>query len=226
MNYLKWHMGVGDAIAFADLAVKLSDGNDTIVPCWSKNHVSVSTIFSRHPHITVYPVRDHAENDFLSDQYRCIKLGHYSGIPRLEGEDMIQWVYRTAGRDPSERFEDMVVLKAAANVEQIDDSSIGDAVKSQCVFLHEDTDREFLIDRGRVKRERWNGLITPIPSDDISILSWVRSLLMVGSVHVIDSAFLHLTEAVLHQGSLNYHKYARKGSEDYKCLAGKWTVLE
>lgn len=55
MKFLAWHLGLGDAIAFADLAVRIADGGPMLVPCYAHNVVSVKSLFVNHPNVELCP---------------------------------------------------------------------------------------------------------------------------------------------------------------------------
>lgn len=230
MKFLAWHMGLGDAIAFADLAVRIADGDKLIIPCWEHNEMSVRSIFVNHPNIEVLSTkRDigddqvHVEMSQGADVYR---LGHHSYVPRRFDEDMIQWIYRTAGRDPRERFENEVVRKAAAKWPhgQLTDVQVRPQM-SPYYFVHEDPYRGFIIDINKDGTRWWGGICRPTYHRHASILAWCGLLENAKYVQVIDSAFLHLTEQLNPKGKLFYHHYARPNSENYRTLRHHWNII-
>lgn len=217
MRFLAWHLGLGDAIAFADLAVRIADGEPLLVPVLFHNEDSVESLFIDHPNINFGFFDSGASFDkFVQDtDYELIRLGHYSGIPRTECEDMIEWIYRTAGINPVTRWEDDVVFKASKSVRR---RTIGTALS----WYHEDTDRGFVIDRSRVP----GGCHQSFGNNGESILRYVWLIRSALRIDCIDSAFLHLVEQLQPTGKLFYHKYARPNSEAYRTLRHQWTVLE
>ena len=225
MKYLQWHMGLGDAIAFADLAVRIADGSPMVVPCYDKNAVSVQSIFVNNPNIIVTPIDGNLD---VAADFEMVRLGCYSGMPRNEGEDMIEWVYRTAGRDHRERFDDGVVMKASAEWPhgQLTDVQVKPQTPEHYHFIHKDDERGFSIDPRKNGPAWWEGICKPKYHPSVSILAWCQLLVDAKYVHCIDSAFLHLAEQLRPRGELFYHKYARPGSESYNTLRHKWTVLE
>lgn len=213
MRFLAWHMGMGDAIAFAELAVVIANGEDLIVPCWERNALSVESIFVHYPNIEVRVVESDHEVQTLARDPNAIRLGHYSRIHRKEGEDSIQWIYRTAGEDVAQRFERKVIPLACAEVYQPDNPE-------RLPVIHEDKARGFPLDRDTLKPGRH----IRVRDEGTSILSWAKSLTKAYEVHCIDSAILHLCEQLETPADLFYHKYARVGSLDYH-FRHKWTVL-
>lgn len=214
MKFLAWHMGLGDAIAFAELAVNLADGEPMMVLCWRKNEVSVRSLFVNHPNIGTVVVDSDAEVVQMGTLDNAINIGHYSGIPRNYGEDLIEWVYRTAGVVHEFRFDQGVVAKACERMGQI-------LISTQFPWplIHDDKERGFVI-REQVP-DYWKSL-----HDEGSILRWRDTIQAAPEIHCIDSALLHLVEQLQPTGKLFYHKYARPGSENYRTLRHNWTVLE
>lgn len=223
MKLIMSHLGLGDHIAFADLIVRLADGKDAALPCWQHNEVSVKSIFVNHPNIKVVPILTDLDTDQLADDCdEHVLLGYYSNMPREEGEDSIQWVYRTAGMDPSVRFENDVVRKATDKEGQITKSGVS-MPSGLYSFVHRDMERGFDMDHSLIPIKN---RLYPYPSTGAPILAWATILSEANEVHVIDSAFLHLSEQLNPRGKLVYHKYARPNSESYKTLRHPWTVLQ
>lgn len=214
MRFLAWHLGLGDSIAFAELAVTIANGEELTVPCWARNEVSVNSIFVHYPNINVRVVESDHEVQTLARDPKAICLGHYSKIHRKEGEDSIQWVYRTAGEDVSQRFDRKVIPLACAEVYQINNVE-------RLPVIHEDKARGFPIDRRLLK----GVMHVKVRDEGTSILSWAKVLTKAYEVHCIDSAILHLCEQLETPADLFYHKYARLGSLDYH-FRHKWTVLQ
>lgn len=226
MRFLAWHCGLGDSIAFAELAVVIANGEELTVPCWATNEVSVNSIFIHYPNIQVRVVESDYEVQTLARDPNAIRIGHYSGIPRKEGEDMVEWVYRTAGMDPATRFDNREVADAAYSYCVINyvPSPTG------TVLIHEDIDRGFRIDRRRIPNQVrtpfvWSVNDPRMQDPTRSILGWASAIMGSSEIHCIDSSFLHLVEQLQPTGKLFYHKYARVGSLDYH-FRHKWKVLQ
>lgn len=216
MKLIQSHLGNGDLLAFADLIVRLADGERAMLTCWEENMVNAKSIFINHPNIEPFPAQDIALID-QAYQPEWIKLGHYSGVPRLEGEDMIEFVYRTAGRDHRERFENEVVRKATEKVGWHYAPSW-----TKLILVHDDESRSFKIDPSHFP----SGNVLLANDFGLSILAYWRAIEMAAEIHCIDSAFLHLAEQLQPQGKLFYHAYARPSSESYNTLRHPWVVLE
>ena len=201
MKFLAWHLGLGDAIACADLAVRLADGEQMFVPCYAHNEVSVRSIFVNHPNIGICDPLDPVIVKFGIERKDIIDLGSYSGIPRKEGEDMVEWMYRTAGMDPATRFDSQMVAKAAHGYGTY-------FVTGHAILVHQDNDRGFVTDRKYIPVGNVVGVNSAAGK---SILAWWKSIETAAEIHCIDSSVLHLVEQLQPTGKLFYHKYATTG---------------
>jgi hypothetical protein len=205
------HLGLGDAIVCAPIIAKLAQENDVVeIPCWKHNEVSVRSFFVNYPNVEVVEVSD----DFLADA--DLKLGSYNkDLPQQPDEDFVQWFYRQAGMDVSEKDKYCPIREAAMAAGQIPANLL------RYQFVHFNFDRP-LIHLGRCSKS----LATIFPNDkERSILSYRYILLNAREIHCIDSSFLHLVECLPTTGKLFYHKYARPDSPDYNYLKKEWEVL-
>ena len=217
------HLGLGDAIVSGGLAVaKAMSHGGLRFPCWKHNEPSVKSFFVNYPEIEVVPIdRDDLEG-ILHQEKNAIFCGHYSGEPALEDEGFDAWIYRTAGESLDLRWELDPVVDAMAAVSQRPSSR---PIK---YFIHDDPRRDFSITKNRVHQEG----VQPWPNNDCeekcnSILEYAYWLKKAESIHVINSAFLHLAESLPTTGSLYLHAYARPHSRiDMPRLNKKWTVIE
>lgn len=217
MRFLAWHMGLGDAIAFAQLAVDLSGGERLVVPCWERNEISVRCLFAAHPNIHVFVITPEEEKE-MALTTDAIRIGCYSEMQRLAGEDSIEWVYRTAGKDLSTRFDGKIVEKACRDTIQLE------RPHHRHSLIHDDAKRGFFIDRKYTSYP--DIVIEDSAHQQCPITSWMNLILTQPEIHCIDSSVLHLVEQLEPEGKLFYHKYARPGSESYNTLRHNWTILE
>lgn len=221
MKTLIWHLGLGDAIICAPIAVKLAQFHRGLaVPCWRRNLLSVKVLFVDYPEIEVFPIDSEAELPNTSPE--TILMGYYNkGLPRLEGENFDLWFFRQMDMDIVKDQEFCPIRKMFSVPKYIEviDGPIGD--EKPYLFIHEDLDRGFLI-----HPERLPALPHVKPRDkSFSILENAIMISLADEVHCIDSSFLHLTEKVPTRGKLFYHKYARPNSENIT-FSKPWTILE
>lgn len=215
MIFVAWHLGLGDAIACAAIVAKLAESGEQIaIPCFDKNEVSVKSFFVNQPNVTIRKESDkvqlpNSEND------KVLSLGFYNKeITQLPEEDFVQWFYRQAGMDISEKEKYCPIKKASENQPQY-------SVKAtDFMFLHDDKNRGFIIDRSKVKKDT---LVTPSAIGQ-SILAYSDIISSANTLHCIDSSFIHLAEALGAKGERFYHKYARPNSTEFKYLR-QWEVI-
>jgi hypothetical protein len=153
--------------------------------------------------------------------FNVLRLGYYNeSISQNIDEDFVQWFYRQAGMDISEKEEYCPIKEAVAHTSQC---ARFDFDNLNIFFCHEDRERDFKINKDLIKTERLFE-VSAVPKEG-SILTYANSLIKAPQVHCIDSSFLHLAEALNVKGKKFYHKYARPNSTDFKYLKG-WEVIE
>lgn len=218
MKYLNWHLGLGDSVICAGMAVELAKEHGGLkIPAKTENMRSVQSFFHHHPEIEV------VQAGFTPSD--AINIGHYSGKPPEKGERFDQWLYRTSGVPFEKRWDSCPIAKAADQYHRKDMDMFEAA---DVVFIHDDKDRDFSIDWDRINFPEQFIPVTPRPTPDgASILWFYDFLLMAKQIHVIDSCFLHLVESLPVQADLFLHRYARKAhmtALDEPILRKNWTV--
>lgn len=211
------NLGLGDAIAVSPIIAKLAQENGIVeIPCWERNLVSVESFFIDYPNIKVCPFKSESDM-FVWAKNAELQLGHYATFGECKhrsGEDFVQWFYRQANFDISEKEKYCPILKASKNFETF-------IPEEDYNFIHDDYSRGFIIKDVRGFRAYHD------PSEyDGSILETCGMLINAKEIHCIDSSFLHLVEALPVTGKLLYHKYARPNSTDYKYLKKEWKIIE
>lgn len=218
MKHLNWHLGLGDAIICAGMAVELAKIHGEIeVPAKTENMRSVQSFFHHHPEIHV------VQSGFTPSD--SINIGHYSGKPHLEGESFDEWLYRTAEIPFEKRWDSCPIEKAAKEYRRNDMEAFKAA---PIVFIHDDAEREFSIDWDRIPFPDEFIPVSPKPSPDRASILWLcEFLFQAKQIHVIDSCFLHLVESLQVQADLFLHRYARKPhmtALDEPKLRKNWTI--
>lgn len=224
MIFVAWHLGLGDAIACAAIVAKIAQsGEEVTIPCYVRNEVSVKSFFANYPNVKIDLVHDNTNKYYSFDKsVTSILLGHYNlDIPQLPDEDFVQWFYRQAGMDISEK-EKYCPIKEASKSFPYERTN-----KEDLIFIHSDIIRGFEISLPEYLRGDNTGYryTKPICINSESILRYSGHLTQSSEIHCIDSSFLHLAEALNVKGKKFYHKYARPNSTDFKYLKG-WEVIE
>lgn len=208
MQTINWHLGLGDAIICAPIAIKYL--NPGYVMSTQGNFISVDSIF-QGTDVGVHVVKDKFPVDGAA-----LNLGHY-GIPREEGESFDRWFFRQAGMDITDRSLCPITNGAWKETEQ-------HRIEARdFIFLHEDSERGFFVNRDKLPMKV---IVTPYAKME-SILAYSELIINAKEVHVIDSVFLHLADRLPCKGKLFWHRYAR-ANEDTKGLYLKqnWTIYE
>lgn len=224
MKFLFPHLGLGDAILLAGLAVELAKEHGGVVfPCYPHNEASVRSFFVAHPQIEVVPVKH--ETDMmragLKSAAPILPLGHYSHAHPESDETFDAWMHRSAGVPLEARWGGPIPA-AAKRVGQFQIP-----LRDNYIFLHEDRARSF-----RIKPEFLPKMEHFVPSacNVSSILAYADALYHAKEVHVINSAFLHLAETLPTTGKLFLHTYARskfeQGTFDIPHLRKPWILLD
>jgi hypothetical protein len=210
------NLGLGDAIALSGAAVVLAERHGGLIfPCVKKYEVSVRSFFVGYPEIEVRDVATASE--LWNTDADCIQAAEEQIPPRCE-IDHYRWLYQKLGVDYEERWARCPIRWSRVKVDQIP------IPRDKYVFLHDDSNRKFMIDDSRVPRF-YTLYANPIEE---SILEFCHVIENADEVHVIDSAFFHLTEHLRPKGNLFLHRYARPYYpiwNDY-LTRHQWTILE
>lgn len=224
--FLLSHLGLGDAIVTAGLAVELARMHGGLtVPCWKHNEPSVRSFFINHPSIDVQVVDKELANYIdHSDDENIIRSGHYSRQPALENEGFDSWMYRTAGVSLKHRWISDPLQAAAEKIEQAGISQYGGV---PMMFMHEDLERGFGMEWGRIKLPSEFRPYHPNDDNPKSILCYADVLKNAHAINVINSSFHHLAESLHTEGELSLHLYARPYTRvDLVTLRKPWNIIK
>lgn len=214
------HIGLGDFICLTPLILKLADGKECTVLCWQHNLFSVESFFVNHKNIHLQPVSNESEVHDFYTQKDVLKLGVYNpSVPPKENEDYITWIHRQVGLN--EIVYDDTIQVASDIIEPIEPIN---KPFEEYAFKHDDEIRGFKIDDKFIHS---NFVFQKVIPDKLkSILQYRIVIKWAKEIHVIDSSFLHLSEALPTTGKLFFHKYARDGGSlsNYK-FRKQWEVL-
>lgn len=204
MKLLRICLGLGDAIAFSGAAVWLAKQHGGLIfPCMAKYEVSVRSFFVNHPEIKVRVLDDSLRKKWQSaDAINCIE----ETIPKDIDCDMYRWLYRKIGIPYEERWNSCPIPEACKQVSQLD-------IRGNWIFVHDafhdDPPRDHMIDHKYLRAckhgEYWH---RPDPRYGGSVLKYAYWIMYADEVHVIDSAFFHLTEQLWTKKPF-LHRYAK-----------------
>lgn len=210
------HLGLGDTIVLSGAIVTLSElHGKIIVPCYQNNEVSVRSFFVNHPAVWVRVVTNETEME-NTRQPGDLACGYYHEEKPREGELFDSWTYRQLDVPLEKRWSASPIHHARFHVPQVV------VPIDPYAFVHDDVLRNFVIPKGAIAY--------PVrqPSPKGSILTWCSQIHFAHEVHVINSAFWHLAEAINPAGVLYLHKYARREFEpvNFCTMLHPWKVLE
>ena len=207
--------GMGDTILLSGAIVELAKTFKMIVPCKGIYIPSTESIFADYDNICVAHIGGYGDIANMIDKMPCIKAGMHSGIPCLE--PFPEWMYKTINIDLNKRWENCPVGKASLKVEQLP------VPEKPYAFVAKMGNFGGAGNQLRV----WEGIRQVEPELDFtkSILRYCDIIRNADEIHVIDSAFFHLTESLDVTGKCFYHHYARPGSTHYKRTKHNWNKV-
>lgn len=190
------NLGCGDAIAMSPIVADIATKHSETVRIQSYPHNLTSVKSLFVDYPNIEVVMDNVE---IPSTY---KFGWYSEITPNENEYFVDWFYRQYLKSRLELTDP--ILKAAQKVEQ--------ANRVQ-VFIHDKPGAKIEMDGFR-------------PAIGGSILRYCDALMNAEEIHVIDSSFVHLVEALPIRGELFFHQYAREGTKNNTYnFKHKWKLL-
>jgi hypothetical protein len=216
-NPIVTHIGLGDCIVQTGLAVALLERYERIAfPCYEPYLASVSSFFVNHPRISVYTlphrpgwnwgsppdrVWDETMERLGLDTTNQIRLGNYSG--RGTGWDFTQSFYEHAQVPYEARWDKCPIREAA--------KGFADHGCGAKVFIHDDPQRGFNIRRNGIL----DACVAGRETIGSSMLTYAETIESADEVHVIDSSFFWLVNALNPKGKLYLHCYARWPRPNY-----------
>jgi hypothetical protein len=218
------HLGVGDGIVQSGLAVALLDRYERLgFPAYPENVATFTSVFKASTdRIKVYPVPRLLAESYGSPRYEIyeaalrtaglpadpdaqIRLGVYAG--RGVSVDFSRDFYVQADIPYEARWSRCPIEAAWPAVEQFPLPSAFPPPGRRRFFVHDDPSRNFRIDRARLDPAAF--LVQAQSGPNTSILRYAAYLIEADEIHVIDSAFLWLVDALPVKGRLFLHRYAR-----------------
>ena len=212
------HVCVGDGIIQTGLAVALLERYQEIAfPTYPENLATFRSIFIDCPRITVYPVPripgedrgsplDSTFNQAilsagLSLQH-TIRLGIYAG--RGISWNFARDFYDQARIPYEAKWRLSPIAQVWDKVPQIE--VIEQPLNGRRIFVHDDLARGFVIQPRQVSK---GFVLSPSNQTRQSILRYAAYMIEADEIHVIDSAFFWLADALPVTGRLYLHRYPR-----------------
>lgn len=217
------HYGFGDYVICYGLIKELAKSNDEIVlfaiPHISELHIdNIRRLYSSIKNVRV--VEDNPCN------YPDVKyIGFNAFWDHIKTNPLTpfpEFFYKQAGV-PINLIWDNFYFERNMDKERSAYYQVGLPV--DYIFLHDDPDRGFMINRGY-----WRGGIEVIRLGDYPDISILDSLYLVEKareVHIMNTGLLSFIDQMnIRHNDLNYHKYTRPKPSDQPLLRLNWKIIE
>ena len=226
--------GLGDHIVCNGLyRTLLDDYSYCVLPVQRRYYREISSMFRDEPRIRVYPVPNHYCQDFFhhlevvfKKNYKIVKLGSFGDnfmanrSLRLDAS-----YYQQASIDfenrwkrfhfPRENEKEQAILAKLA------------PSGTPYIFLHEDTSRDFTIDRNLIITDL--PIVTPDSKSSFLLTNYAAVIENAYEVHCIESSFSALVESLNPPVRKFAHRYARpEAKNDYRyeyTYKSDWSVF-
>lgn len=237
-GFLLNHLGLGDHLICNGLVRAISSDFDLfVVPVKDNNYNSVSRMFSDLINVSVLPlVTANKENEMLVQAktlelqgYQINKIGYYGNEFMSKRIRFDENFYLQLDIPFSNRWDNFHVPRSIQKEEQLYELLITEeARKNGYIFLHEDKNRGFLINRQLLPENML--IIEPMQvREDINFFDYLKIIENAKEIHCIESSFAALIESLKLDDKPKFaHRYARpEAFHDYKhefTYKTKWTV--
>ena len=157
---------------------------------------------------------------------RSLRLGIYGENFFLSALRFDNNFYLQAGIEFDLRWCNFEVSRNIEKENEVTDKLI--AMNGDYIFLHEDINRGYLIDRSRIKTKL--PIVTPLQSREFSLFDYRSVLQNATEIHVIESSFAAYVDSLPETNSKKFaHRYSRpEAKSDYKhefSYKNNWQIL-
>jgi hypothetical protein len=228
------HQGLGDHLVCNGLYRTLLDNYSfCVLPVVRRYYKEISIMFEDESRMRIYPVPNlywqnyfHKLEQVFEKNYNIVKLGSFGddfmANPNLRLDASF---YQQANVDLENRWSRFYfpreIEKEKTLLAKL--TSPGDPY----IFLHEDTSRNFTIDRNLIVTDL--PIVTPDSESSFLLTNYAAVIENATEVHCIESSFSALVESLNPQGKKFAHRYARpEAKNDYRyeyTYKADWSVL-
>lgn len=227
------HLGLGDHIMCHGIVREYCKKYDR-VGIFSKphNYPSVSFMYRDLSNLIIIKGNDDYAKKFIflnklklgKYRYHTVKIVGHEYLNRTSNVPLEQQFYQVAGVDFTKKWENFFVKRDAAKEESIFKKvSLG----NEYVFIHEDTERGFKINRTYVNKNY--AVFTPDKKLTDNIFDYCLIIEKANEIHVIDSSFMFLIDCLPYENptqKLFIHRYARENEEWLlPVLKKSWNII-
>ena len=231
------HLGLGDHIICNGLYRNLAEKYvKVIILCKTRNANSVARMIEDVENIDILPIPDLISNYMcnilsklptnLLGQFAIIKLGYFGknflNNPNIRYDENF---YQQVQIDFNERWERFRVHRFSKSEDDLKDLLLGE--RGAYVFLHEDQDRGFVIDRKFIGMKKI--IIEPVFNPTVNFFDYISLIENASEIHCIESSFCALIESLNLDVPKFAHRYARtEASESVThefTYRSKWNII-
>ncbi|MBK8913170.1 MAG: hypothetical protein IPM64_00980 [Phycisphaerales bacterium] len=213
--FLRTHMGLGDHLVCNALVRHVARSAAVVLPVKPHNVAGVAFMLRDMP-VEVLPARDDAEADSLIAEARgprdellnyCFFEGERNAQFMCTGITFDKFFYLLAGLPLGARYAGFAVHRDAQREAALAER-LAPADGAPYVFLHEDPQRDFGIDRSRLRDDL--PIVRPTAGLTDNIFDYAGLIENAAEVHCFDSSFALLTDYMdLAPGRRYLHAYVR-----------------
>jgi hypothetical protein len=216
------HQGLGDHIVCNGLYRALLDRHSfCVLPVVRRYYKEISSMFADQSRIRIYPVPNlywqnyfHHLEAVFKENYTIVKLGSFGDnfmenlSLRLDAS-----FYQQANIDLENRWKRFYFPREIEKEQTL--LAKLTTPGTPYIFLHEDTSRDFTIDRNLILRDL--PIVTPDSESSFLLTNYAAVIENASEVHCIESSFSALVESLNPQGRKFAHRYARpEAKNDYR----------
>jgi len=221
--YVYQHLGLGDHIICNGLIRNICKRVEKVnLFCKPHNVESVGFMFRDIHNLSIVKADDKDAQNILKNvpQETHLVIGHQY-LDCIQNYD--KFFYHSVGLDFDKRWSDFYILRDNKREQELYDKF---EIKGDYIFIHEDTQRNFNIDKTHIPQNVQ--VVTPDIRFTNNIFDYLKIIENATEIHVIDSSFKHIIESIeVKSKKLYYHKYARLYNDNflYNISKKNWIVL-
>lgn len=226
------HLGLGDHIMCHGIVREYCKKYDSVgLFCHYHNYPSVSFMFSDIRNLIIIKGNDHFAREYIrknaestAPKFEHVKIIGYENLNRNSGQKLEEQFYSIAQMDLEKKWSSFFVPRDKNKEDQL---YLQHAPTEEYVFLHEDTERGFAINKNRIDK-RYK-IFRPDPKFTNNIFDYRTIIERAKEVHVIDSSFMFMIDCLSSNDDnhkLFIHRYARNNLNwKLPILKKRWVIF-
>jgi len=230
--FLHMHLGLGDHIICHGIVREYCKKYDRVgIFCHPHNYQSVSFMYRDLKNLEIMQGSEKDAREFARQGGRGnkhafdeMKIVGFENLDGNSGELFEKQFYRLAGVDFSKKWDSFFVERDREREEVLWEKV---APRGEYVFLHEDSPRNYRIER-RMIDSRYP-IVTANPKTASNAFDYCTVIERAKEIHVIDSSFMFLVDCLSYRNpdqKLYVHRYARENTAwKLPVLKKDWEIL-